>query len=131
MTTTSYCASTGRIATALQTSRALRCISSRSPANAWVTRLSRLRITSRAKSTPVPSEMALTSSCTGLPSQIPQVARGCPIRLASWSVRTVSRPASPGATIFGPPLNPAKKCGSTNPVVILTSASTQARFNNT
>ena len=32
---------------------------------------------------------------------------------------------------FGPPENPAKKCGSTKPVVILTSASTQVRFNQT
>ena len=59
------------------------------------------------------------SSCTGLPSITPQVACGLPIRAASCRVSTVSRPASPGATSLGPPLKPAKKCGSTKPVVIL------------
>jgi hypothetical protein len=39
---------------------------------------------------------------------------------------TVFRPTSPGATILAPPLNPAKKCGSTKPVVMRTSA-TSAR----
>ena len=43
----------------------------------------------------------------------------------------MSSPASPGATIFGPPLNPAKKCGSTNPVVIRRSAATHSRFSET
>ena len=57
----------------------------------------------------------------------PRVAIGA----ASCSVSTVSRPARPGATIFGPPENPAKKCGSTNPVVMRTSASTQRRFSQT
>ena len=53
------------------------------------------------------------------------------MRRASCSVMTVARPASPGATIFGPPLNPAKKCGSTNPVVIRTSACRNSRFRRT
>ena len=75
--------------------------------------------------------MARTSSWTGLPSMLPQVALGSPMRGPSCSVKIVSSPARPGATSFGPPLNPAKKCGSTKPVVILTSASTQARFNQT
>ena len=66
--------------------------------------------------------MARTSSWTGLPSVMPQVARGCPILAASCSTSTVSSPARPGATSFGPPEKPAKKCGSTNPVVIRTSA---------
>ena len=56
------------------------------------------------------------------------MAFGSPIRAALWSTRTVSRPASPGVTSFGPPLKPAKKCGSTNPVVIRRSASTQRRL---
>ena len=43
----------------------------------------------------------------------------------------VSKPARPGATIFGPPLNPAKKCGSTNPVVIRTSAASHVLFSQT
>ena len=50
------------------------------------------------------------------------------MRRASCSVMTVARPASPGATIFGPPLKPAKKCGSTKPVVIRTSACRNSRF---
>ena len=37
----------------------------------------------------------------------------------------------PGATILGPPLNPAKKCGSTKPVVIRTSAATHSRSRKT
>ena len=53
------------------------------------------------------------------------------MRAASCSVMTVSSPARPGATIFGPPLNPAKKCGSTKPVVILKSDSTHPRFRST
>ena len=53
---------------------------------------------------------------------------GSPMRSALCSASTVSSPARPGATIFGPPLNPAKKCGSTKPVVMRTSASTQRRF---
>ena len=59
---------------------------------------------------------------------MPHVAFGWPMRSASCSTSTVSRPARPGATIFGPPLNPAKKCGSTKPVVILTSAFIHTRF---
>ena len=43
----------------------------------------------------------------------------------------MANPARPGATIFGPPLNPAKKCGSTNPVVMRTSALNHRRFNQT
>ena len=53
------------------------------------------------------------------------------MRAASCSVSTVSSPARPGATIFGPPEKPAKKCGSTKPVVILTSASSHSRFSQT
>src|SRR3954470_10448859 len=75
--------------------------------------------------------MARTSSWTGLPSVIPQVARGSPILLASCSTSTVSSAARPGATIFGPPEKPAKKCGSTNPVVIRASASTHSSLSQT
>ena len=66
--------------------------------------------------------IARTSSCTGLPCVTPQRASGCPMRAASCSVSVVSRPARPGATSFGPPEKPAKKCGSTKPVVMRTSA---------
>ena len=38
-------------------------------------------------------------------------------------------PARPGAIILGPPLNPAKKCGSTKPVVMRRSAFTHSLFN--
>ena len=75
--------------------------------------------------------MARTSSWIGLPTVMPQVARGEPIRVASWSTSTVSSPARPGATSLGPPESPAKKCGSTKPVVMRTSASTQARLSHT
>ena len=43
----------------------------------------------------------------------------------------VSNPARPGATILGPPLNPAKKWGSTKPIVILKSDLIQSLFINT
>ena len=52
------------------------------------------------------------------------------MRAASCSVITVSSPARPGATIFGPPLKPAKKCGSTKPVVMRTSAPSQKRLSH-
>ena len=77
------------------------------------------------------SAMARTSSWTGLPWMTPQVARGSPMREASCRTRTVSSAASPGATSLGPPENPAKKCGSTKPVVIRTSASVHSRFSHT
>ena len=53
--------------------------------------------------------MARTSSWTGLPSMTPQVARGSPIRAASWSTSTVSSPARPGATSLGPPREPGEE----------------------
>ena len=53
------------------------------------------------------------------------------MRAALCNASTVSRPASPGATIFGPPLNPAKKWGSTKPVVMRTSDASQVRFSST
>ena len=86
---------------------------------------SRLRITSKAKCGGAAFAAARMSSWTGLPWVMPQVAFGSPMRVASWSTSTVSSPASPGVTSFGPPLKPAKKCGSTKPVVIRRSASTQ------
>ena len=80
---------------------------------------------------PVAAAIARTSSCTGLPCVTPQRASGWPMRAASWRVSVVSRPARPGATSFGPPEKPAKKCGSTNPVVMRTSASTHSLFSHT
>ena len=70
------------------------------------------------------------SRCTGFASTGPHVAAGSPMRRASCSVITVRSPARPGTTIFGPPLKPAKKCGSTKPVVMRTSASTHTRFSS-
>ena len=78
-------------------------------------RCSSSRSTSTEKSTPVALVIARTASWTGFPSMTPQVALGSPIRRALWSASVVSSPARPGATIFGPPLKPAKKCGSTKP----------------
>ena len=132
VTTTSNSCGTGLIASWWARDRAASCIANSSPPNAATTCWSRFRTTSKAKSTrPAAATTARMSSCTGLPSQIPQVARADPIRLASCSVSTVSRPASPGAAIFGPPLNPAKKWGSTNPVVIRTSAASHCRLSQT
>ena len=96
MTTTSKCGRPGALPPPWR---------SRSPPCAWRTARrrrpatmswSRLSTTSRAKSTPVPAAIARTSSCTGLPSVTPQRASGWPIRRASCSVSTVSRPARPG-----------------------------------
>ena len=42
---------------------------------------------------------------------------------APWLLITVCKCATPGMMPFGPPLNPAKKCGSMKPVMIRTSAS--------
>ena len=53
------------------------------------------------------------------------------MRAALCNSMTVARPARPGATNFGPPEKPAKKCGSTNPVEIRTSASTHSLHNQT
>ncbi len=95
-------------------------------------RCSRLSTTSSPKSTPpTAATTARMSSCTGLPSHTAQVAAGSPMRRASCRVSTVSSPASPGATSLGPPEKPAKKCGSTKPVVMRTSASTHSRLRNT
>ena len=46
------------------------------------------------------------------------------MRRGWWASRMVSVAARPGHTALGPPLNPAKKWGSTNPVMMRTSAST-------
>ena len=61
----------------------------------------------------------------------PHVASGRRSDAASCSASMVSSPASPGATIFGPPLKPAKKCGSTKPVVMRRSAATHSRASAT
>ena len=50
------------------------------------------------------------------------------MRAAECRSSTVSSAARPGATIFGPPEKPAKKCGSMKPVVIRTSWSTKCRL---
>ena len=93
---------------------------------------SRLSTTSSAKSAPVDIAAARMSSCTGLPSQTPQRALGVRrCARASCSTSTVSSPASPGVTIFGPPEKPAKKCGSTKPVVMRTSACTHSVHSHT
>ena len=47
------------------------------------------------------------------------------MKRAEWNVRIVSWPATPGATTFRPPDQPAMKCGSTRPVAIFRSASTK------
>ena len=91
----------------------------------------RLIVTSTLKSALAIRAHSRIASCTGLPSVTPQTALGWPTISALCSSITVSMPASPGAIILGPPLNPAKKCGSTNPVVILTSLSVQIRFRAT
>ena len=65
----------------------------------------------------------------GLPSVIPQTGvRVSDSRRGSCSVEhgLQTQRQSPGATIFGPPEKPAKKCGSTKPVVIRTSASSHS-----
>ncbi len=118
---------TARIASWRATARARACISSTGPPKARVMRWSRSSRTSSEKPTPVAAAIARTASWTGFPSQMPQVARGSPMRRALCSSSVVSIPARPGATILGPPLKPAKKCGSTNPVVMRRSAETQAR----
>ena len=83
--------------------RRRRASANSSPPKACTIRCSPSRMTSREKSTPVAAAMARTSSWIGLPSVIPQRAGGARCARASWSVRTVSSPARPGATIFGPP----------------------------
>ena len=105
------------------------CISKSSPAKTCVIRCWRSRRTSMLKCGLASGRAAIArmSPCIGFSSMIPQVERGSPTRAASCRVSTVSSPASPGATIFGPPENPAKKCGSTKPVVIRRSASSQWR----
>ena len=64
----------------------------------------------------------------GCPRARPSAPARVPMREASCSTSVVSRPARPGAIIFGPPEKPAKKWGSTKPVVMRTSASSQVRL---
>ena len=131
VTTTSNGRANACIALRATTVRTARCAANSSPAATKVIRRSRLMATSTLKSTPERAATARMPSWTGLPSTTPQRARGLPIISASCSRMMVRKPASPGATILGPPLKPAKKCGSTNPVVMRTSASTQVRFSHT
>ena len=56
---------------------------------------------------------------------------GSAISSARWSRKMVSMLATPGATAFGPPEKPAKKCGSINPRAMRTSALRYSRFKNT
>ena len=74
---------------------------------------------------------ARTKSCTGLPARVTKVARSSAMRRGWWASRIVASAASPGQTALGPPLKPAKKCGSTNPVMMRTSASTYSRCSST
>ena len=67
---------------------------------------------------------ATTNSWTGLPAVTIHVERASARRAVLCASRMVSVSASPGQTPFGPPLQPAKKCGSTNPVTMRTAAST-------
>ena len=83
------------------------------------------------KLTPVSFAIFLTSCCIGLLSISPQIEFGLFNLSKLCNFIIVWSPAKPGATSFDPPENPAKKCGSTNPVVIFTSASTQCLFRKT
>ena len=65
---------------------------------------------------------ARRSSHNGFPSRIPQIACGSAMKRAPWLAMTVARPATAGTTIFGPPLNPANRCGSMKPVSRRTEA---------
>ena len=67
---------------------------------------------------------ARTKSWTGFPSRVTKVDRGSAMRRGWCASRIVSVAASPGHTALGPPLKPAKKWGSTKPVMMRTSAST-------
>ena len=102
-----------------------------SPASTLVICRSRLIATSTLKWTPTWAAIRRMASWSGLPSVTPQRAFGSPIISASCRRIVVLNPASPGATSLGPPLKPAKKCGSTNPVVMRKAASTQCRFSHT
>ena len=131
VTTTSNEASTGCIASRRATAHAALCTAKSSPAYMLVMRLSRLIVTSTEKSTPDIFAISRTASCIGLPSVTAKRELGCPIIAASCKRMIVEKAASPGATILGPPLNPAKKCGSTNPVVMRMSLSTHRRLSRT
>ena len=122
--------STRRIATSSATAQAAPCMANSSPPNARVTRCSWFSSTSSEKCGFACgwAAAARMSACIGLSRITPQVDRGWPTRRASCSTSTVSRPARPGVTILGPPLKPAKKCGSTKPVVSRTSASVHSRL---
>ena len=77
-----------------------------SPAATAVICRSRLIATSTLKWTPTCVAMRRIASWIGLPSVTPQRALGFPIISASCSRIVVLNPARPGATSFGPPLNP-------------------------
>ena len=49
------------------------------------------------------------------------------MKRALWNVRIVSSWATPGAITLRPPDHPAMKCGSTSPVAMRRSASTNRR----
>ncbi len=81
--------------------------------------------------TPVPSAMARTSSWTGLPSMIPQAAAGVADAGGVVQGEHGLQRGEPRRDELRPPENPAKKCGSTKPVVMRTSASTHSRLSQT
>ena len=95
-------------------------------------RWSRSRSTSSMKSTPVAAAIASDRV-------VHRVALGDPPRRVGIAdaprvVEHQGRLAGPrgrARSSFGPPLNPAKKWGSTKPVVMRTSASTHSRFSHT
>ena len=81
-------------------------------------------VTSTEKCGGASATAARTKSCTGFPCRVTKVAPASAMRRGWCASRTVSVAARPGHTALGPPLKPAKKCGSTKPVMMRTSAST-------
>ena len=116
--------STACIALSRTNSQPCRCAWITSPAKTRVISLRLFRVTFSMKSGLAIRQFWVAESCTGLPSIRPQVLRGSPISRALWKSRMVRMPAMPGLMPLGPPENPAKKCGSMNPVTIRKSAST-------
>src|SRR6185437_607194 len=66
-----------------------------------------------------------------IPTRLHCTASGSSMNRAEWKVRMVSCPATPGATTFRPPDQPAMKCGSTRPVAMRRSAWANSRLIDT
>ncbi len=124
VSTTSNRPGTERVTDRDAASTAARWLCGRVPANTPVRRRSSSMVTSTTRSGGQSEVAALTNSWTGFPSVASQVERGSAMRLGLWASMTVDVAARPGQVPFGPPLQPAKKWGSTNPVTIRRSAST-------